>query len=144
MKSLGGFLPRHGHQTINLSKIETDPTKLYLGTRTPSPARATMTHGSHTLDLNLTRDRYNTGNQGFIRPLFEFRHFGETGEEWVSRRIKLFPPSADNKAPQIPCPFQPSIHLCPGLDRQNSRKHQLSWEPDPGRPLSEVAKTIYR
>ncbi|KAH8843117.1 hypothetical protein MCOR27_006061 [Pyricularia oryzae] len=58
---------------------------------------------------------------------FEFRHFDETGEEWVSRRINLFPPSADNQAPQIPCPPQPSTHPCPGLDRQNSRPVAELW-----------------
>lgn len=119
MKSLGGLLPRHGHQTINLSKIETDPTKLYLGTRTPSPACATMTHGSHTPDLNLTRDRYNTGNQGFIRPLFRVsplrrngRGVGEQENQAISSQRGQ--PSTANP---IPLPSHPHISAPAWTDR---------------------------
>ncbi|KAI6352116.1 hypothetical protein MCOR25_009562 [Pyricularia grisea] len=124
-------VPSSSHQRINLSKIETDLTNLHLGTRTPSPARATTTRGSHTPDLKLTPDRYNTGNQGFVRPRFEYRHSGDTGEEWVGRIVNPFSPSEESQARQFPSPPpQPSTTPRPALHRQNSSKRKLSREPD--------------
>ncbi|ELQ40806.1 hypothetical protein OOU_Y34scaffold00351g1 [Pyricularia oryzae Y34] len=78
-----------------------------------------MTHGSHTPDLNLTRDRYNTGNQGFIRPLFRVsplrrngRGVGEQENQAISSQRGQ--PSTANP---IPLPSHPHISAPAWTDR---------------------------
>ncbi|KAI6324152.1 hypothetical protein MCOR07_011014 [Pyricularia oryzae] len=95
--------------------------------QTPSPARAATPRRSHTPNPvpNLTPDRYNEGERGFTRPLFEYRHSGETGEEWVGRAVNPFPPSQAAQPRQFP-----STPPRPGLNRWSSSKRKLSREPD--------------
>ncbi|KAI6419664.1 hypothetical protein MCOR24_004915 [Pyricularia oryzae] len=95
--------------------------------QTPSPARAATPRRSHTPNPvpNLTPDRYNEGERGFTRPLFEYRHSGETGEEWVGRAVNPFPPSQAAQPRQFP-----STPPRPGLNRRSSSKRKLSREPD--------------